>query len=73
VNAARALPPWNYGFQFPDPPSGDRGELLAADSLKLLFGALVAILAVAFAMVGRDRWERRTRLRRSPAAPLPEA
>jgi 4-amino-4-deoxy-L-arabinose transferase-like glycosyltransferase len=73
VNAARALPPWNYGFQFPDPPSGDRGELLAADSVKLLFGAVVAILAVAFAMVGRDRWERRSRLRRSPAAPIPEA
>ena len=22
INAARALPPWNFGFQFPDPPTG---------------------------------------------------
>ena len=24
VNAARALPPWNYAFQFPAPPQGER-------------------------------------------------
>ena len=30
INAARALPPWNFGFQFPDPPQGDRAELVSA-------------------------------------------
>jgi hypothetical protein len=58
INAARALPPWNYAFQFPDPPSGDRGELVTADGLRLVLGALVAVVAVAFSLGGRDRWER---------------
>ena len=31
VNAARALAPWNYAFQFPNPPTGDRGPLISAD------------------------------------------
>jgi 4-amino-4-deoxy-L-arabinose transferase-like glycosyltransferase len=53
INAARTLPPWNYGFQFPDPPQGDRGELLTVDGLKLVAGALVAIAAVAWALRGR--------------------
>ena len=58
INAARALPPWNYAFQFPDPPSGDRGELVTADTLRLVLGALVATVAVAFSLRGRDRWDR---------------
>ena len=56
INAARALPPWNYGFQFPDPPQGDRAELLSADFAKLALGTVVALLAAAFALFGRDRW-----------------
>jgi 4-amino-4-deoxy-L-arabinose transferase-like glycosyltransferase len=59
INAARALPPWNFAFQFPDPPTGERGELLAADALKVILGGLVAAGAVAFALIGRDWWERR--------------
>lgn len=71
INAARALPPWNYAFQFPDPPSGDRGELLEANTLKALAGGLVAVLAAGFALVGRDWWERRGRSK--PAgAPMAE-
>jgi 4-amino-4-deoxy-L-arabinose transferase-like glycosyltransferase len=73
INAARALPPWNYGFQFPDPPTGERGELLAADALKVVLGALVALGAMAFALVGRDRWERRDRSAPTrEAKPMPE-
>jgi 4-amino-4-deoxy-L-arabinose transferase-like glycosyltransferase len=53
INAARTLPPWNYGFQFPDPPQGDRGELVSADALKVVAGALVAIAAVAWSLRGR--------------------
>ncbi len=53
INAARALPPWNYGFQFPDPPQGQRGELVSASGLKLVAGALVAIAAVAWSLMGR--------------------
>lgn len=60
INAARALPPWNYDFKFPDPPQGDRGALLEVNTLKLFFGALVAAAAVGFALLGRDllgtRW-----------------
>ena len=56
INAARALPPWNYAFQFPDPPQGERGELLSLSGLKLAAGALVAIAAVAWALTGRAWW-----------------
>jgi len=59
INAARALPPWNYGFQFPDPPSGERGELLTADTLRLVLGGLLAVAAGLFATRGRPWWERR--------------
>jgi 4-amino-4-deoxy-L-arabinose transferase-like glycosyltransferase len=59
INAARALPPWNFAFQFPDPPTGERGELLEANTLKVLAGGLVAAAAAAFALIGRDLWERR--------------
>jgi hypothetical protein len=65
INLARALPPWNYGFQFPDPPQGERGQLLSADFAKLALGTLVAVLAAAFALFGRDRWGGRT----PPTAP----
>ncbi|HEX6139925.1 MAG TPA: phospholipid carrier-dependent glycosyltransferase [Candidatus Limnocylindria bacterium] len=54
INQARALPPWNYAFKFPDPPQGDRGQLISADSLKLALGALVALSAAAFALFGRS-------------------
>jgi hypothetical protein len=59
VNAARALAPWNYAFKFPDPPQGDRGQLLSADSLKLAIGTLVSLGAAAFALFGRDLLVRR--------------
>ena len=51
--AARTLPPWNYAFQFPDPPQGERGELLSLSGLKLIAGALVAAAAVAWSLTGR--------------------
>jgi len=54
INAARALPPWNYGFQFPDPPQGERGDLVSASGLKLIVGALAAMAAVAWSLRGRD-------------------
>ncbi|MCA1587581.1 MAG: hypothetical protein LC744_02595, partial [Chloroflexi bacterium] len=69
VNAARALPPWNFGFQFPDPPQGNRAELVSVSALKAAAAALVALLAVAWALYGRsiaDRW-RRMRARPRPA------
>jgi len=53
INAARTLPPWNYAFQFPDPPQGERGELLSLSGLKLVAGALVAAAAVAWSLTGR--------------------
>ena len=54
VNAARALAPWNYAFQFPNPPQGDRGPLISADALKLAIGTMVSLGAAAFALFGRD-------------------
>jgi C-terminal four TMM region of protein-O-mannosyltransferase len=53
VNAARALPPWNFGFQFPDPPSGDRGELVSLSLPLLVVGLLVSTAAVAWSLRGR--------------------
>ena len=53
INAARALPPWNYGFQFPDPPQGERGDLVSASGVKLVAGGLVAMAAVAWSLRGR--------------------
>jgi len=71
INAARALPPWNYAFQFPDPPSGDRAELVSANAIKLLAGAIVAVGALIFALRGRDWWRARER-RAAPVEPMPE-
>jgi predicted membrane-bound dolichyl-phosphate-mannose-protein mannosyltransferase len=53
INAARALPPWNYAFQFPDPPQGARGELLSLSGLRVVAGALAAAAAVAWSLRGR--------------------
>ena len=63
INAARALAPWNYAFKFPDPPQGDRGQLLSADSIKLAFGTMVSLAAAAFGLFGREMfgaWTART-------------
>ena len=54
INATRTLPPWNYYFQFPEPPQGERGALLDVSGLKLVVGGLVAAAAVGFALLGRD-------------------
>jgi len=53
INAARALPPWNYGFQFPDPPQGERAELLSLSGIKVAFGLLAALAALAWSLRGR--------------------
>jgi hypothetical protein len=54
INMARSFPPWNYAFQFPNPPQGERGQLITADTVKLLAGVLVAVSAAAFALFGRE-------------------
>jgi hypothetical protein len=66
INAARALAPWNYAFRFPDPPQGDRGQLLSADTLKLTIGLVVSLGAAAFALFGRDFFN----ARRAAAPPI---
>jgi hypothetical protein len=58
VNAARALAPWNYAFQFPDPPQGERPPLLSGDMLVLMVGTVVSLAAAAFALMGRDWFSR---------------
>jgi C-terminal four TMM region of protein-O-mannosyltransferase len=57
INAARALPPWNFDFKFPGPPQGNR-EILSASSIQLLIGVVLAVAAAAFAMYGRPWVER---------------
>ena len=57
INAARALPPWNYAFQFPGPPSGERAQLVSSNLPKLLAGLAVGFVAAVFALLGRDVWE----------------
>jgi predicted membrane-bound dolichyl-phosphate-mannose-protein mannosyltransferase len=59
INAARSLPPWNYGFQFPEPPQGTRAELLELGPLKVVLGFVVASAACLFAVAGRAWWRRR--------------
>jgi predicted membrane-bound dolichyl-phosphate-mannose-protein mannosyltransferase len=54
INAARALAPWNYAFQFPNPPTGDRGPLISADALKLAAGTMLSLGAAAFGLFGRE-------------------
>jgi hypothetical protein len=54
INLARTLPPWNYAFVFPSPPQGQRTELINADYVKAAWGALLAVAAAAFALMGRD-------------------
>jgi 4-amino-4-deoxy-L-arabinose transferase-like glycosyltransferase len=54
INTARSYPPWNYAFQFPNPPQGQRSELVTADVVKLAAGLLVAVSAAAFALFGRE-------------------
>jgi 4-amino-4-deoxy-L-arabinose transferase-like glycosyltransferase len=54
INMARSYPPWNYAFQFPNPPQGDRDARLAADMIRLTAGTLVAVSAAAFALYGRE-------------------
>lgn len=73
INAARSLPPWNYAFQFPEPPQGTRAELLELGLLKVILGFLVAGVACVFAIVGRPWWERRaSELEASAPAPMPD-
>jgi hypothetical protein len=71
VNAARALPPWMFSFQFPDPPQGDRAELLTLGIQKVIFGVMVAAAAGAFAVVGQPLWSR-LRAAQPPAGTVPE-
>jgi hypothetical protein len=61
ISAARALPPWNYNFQFPGPPQGARGQLLSADSWKLALATALSLGAAAFSLFGRDLMDARNR------------
>jgi predicted membrane-bound dolichyl-phosphate-mannose-protein mannosyltransferase len=65
INAFRALPPWNYAFQFPPPPQGERPPLLSGDPLVLMIGTILSLAAAAFALMGRDWFDR------APATDLP--
>ena len=72
VNAARALPPWNFAFQFPDPPSGDRADLVSATGLTALLGLIVAGISAWVVTVGRDWWKHRSATGETPASAQPE-
>ena len=73
ANAARALPPWNFEFKFPEPPQGDREELLSFDRWKLAGGLLLASLAAAFAVWGRTLVRERFIVpRQRPPEPMAE-
>ena len=51
VNAARTLPPWNYAFQFPNPPQGERPPLISNNPIILMAATLVSVWSAAFAIV----------------------
>jgi predicted membrane-bound dolichyl-phosphate-mannose-protein mannosyltransferase len=61
ISAARALPPWNYGFVFPSPPQGPRAQFLSADTGSLALATVLSLGAAAFALFGRDWVEARRR------------
>ena len=67
VNAARALAPWNYAFQFPNPPQGTREPLISADTFKLAVGTALSLAAAAFALSGRDLFSGRSGASLGPA------
>jgi Gpi18-like mannosyltransferase len=69
VNAARALPPWNYAFQFPAPPQGERPPLISDNPIVLAIATLVSIGSVAFASFGRDLLGDRVNERFGDSAP----
>jgi len=73
INAARALPPWNFGFQFPDPPQGDRAELVSLGAAKMAAAVVVALAAAVFAVAGRGWWEQRPGRRAGADGPLPDS
>ena len=54
INAARALAAVELRLPVPDPPQGERGQLISADSFKLAIGTVVSLAAAAFALLGRD-------------------
>ena len=73
ANAARALPPWNFNFKFPDPPQGDRQELFSVDRWKLIAGFVLAAAAATFAIAGRSLLDWVFREPRGPSgAPMVE-
>ncbi len=72
VNAARALPPWNYAFQFPSPATGERPPLISANPLVLALATFVSLAAVSFASFGRDLLEGRLPERLGGSAPAAE-
>ena len=57
MNAARALPPWNFEFKFPGPPQGNR-EVLSVTSIQLAFGVILALGAAAWGLYGRPLVDR---------------
>jgi hypothetical protein len=73
INAARALPPWNFGFQFPDPPQGERAGLVDVGSMKAALGLGAAAVAALFAVWARPWWERRRVAGDEPSAAGPVA
>jgi predicted membrane-bound dolichyl-phosphate-mannose-protein mannosyltransferase len=54
INAARALPPWNYAFQFPSPPQGERPPLISDNPIVLMVATLLSVGSAAFASFGRE-------------------
>jgi predicted membrane-bound dolichyl-phosphate-mannose-protein mannosyltransferase len=72
INAARALPPWNFGFKFPGPPQGTREELVSVGALKALVGLVLTAGAVIFALAGRHWWDRRSPPPGVGPSPMPE-
>jgi hypothetical protein len=54
INAARTLPPWNYAFQFPAPPQGERPPLISDNPYVLMLATMVSVGSAAFASFGRE-------------------
>ncbi len=54
INAARTLLPWNYAFQFPNPPQGVRPALISTSIVTLAVGTVLALGSATWALWGRE-------------------
>ena len=70
IHAFQALPPWNFGAQFPDPPQGERELIAGGGVLRLVAALAAAVVASVFAVYGRGLFTGSSAAPPPPAGPV---